>query len=406
MKLKDFFNSEVISLPRGGFDDAKGTFDQFLENLFDNYLDLLQSINAQEFSGVKATVANLEHSARTLAASVVSAARASLDGHGHLAYQTISETLSKIDWTPFRRNLREPICSINLEDPFAAEVYSVNHPPLFRIRSDRSEFETLDRGDIFHVPFEKRRLVGNQRYSIAGLPCLYLGSSLWICWEELGRPALDSIWVSRFRIVRPVTVLDFQFPPHQAWRLYEALCQGAPNATDHSSENALKVSFDLDFIKAYLRCWPLIAACSIKRAQRCGSFVPEYIIPQLLLQWVAEEGLVDGIRYFSVRTPTQGNHLRGHSNCVFPVKTISVQGHCAELKKTFALTDPISWEVLTALSLRTRSIITRKDLNAFAPIKINTDLDLQYSQTDFFQIELKLEAIEERGEKFSRTINT
>lgn len=404
MSLKDFFNSEAVSLPRGGFDDAKGTLEQFLEKHFERYLKLLRSVEDSEFPNIIAAVPELEDAARTLASSVSRAARASLDGHVHLAYQVMSEALSKIDWTPFRRSLEEPNDAINLEDPFSVDVYNVNHPPLFRIRSDRIEFETLNRGDIFHVPFEKRRFVGNQRYSIAGLPCLYLGSSLWICWEELGRPALDSIWVSRFRIVRPVSVLDFQFPPHQAWRLYEALLQGAPGANDHSSLDRLRASFNSDFIKAYLRCWPLIAACSIKRELRFGSFAPEFIIPQLLLQWVAQEGLVDGIRYFSVRTPTQGNHLRGHSNCVFPVKTTSLQGYCPELKTTFALTEPLPWESLTAFDIRTGRFITRKDSNAFAPIKMNSDLELQYTQTDFFHIEQKLEAIEEQGQKFSRTM--
>lgn len=104
----------------------------------------------------------------------------------------------------------------------------------YRIRCDRSEFKIPQRGDIFHVPFEKRRLVGNQRYSIAGLPCLYLGSSIWICWEELGRPPLDSVWVSRFRIVKQASVLDFQFPPHHVWRLFEFLRLSSANSLDRT----------------------------------------------------------------------------------------------------------------------------------------------------------------------------
>ena len=179
-------------------------------------------------------------------------------------------------------------------------------------------------------------------------------------------------------------MLDFQFSPHQIWRIFEALSEGTPHATDRSSEEKLKTHFSVDFLKSYAYCWPLIAACSIKREQRIGSFVPEFIIPQFLLQWVAQEGRVDGIRYFSVRTPTVGNHLLAHSNCVFPVKTVSSKGHCTELKKVFALTEPISWEALTAVNFGTRSLITHKDSNAFAPIKLNKDLDLQYSQTDFF----------------------
>jgi hypothetical protein len=178
--------------------------------------------------------------------------------------------------------------------------------------------------------------------------------------------------------------------------MFEALRAGVPNAIDRTSEEELKGHFNLDFLASYASCWPLIAACSINREQRIGPFVPEFIIPQLLLQWVAQEGQVDGIRYFSVRTPTKGLHLLAHSNYVFPVKSISVKGHCAELKQTFALTEPVSWEALIAVNFGDRPVITRKDSNAFAPIKLNDDLSLQYSQTDFFKIEMKLGEIEQR----------
>ena len=178
--------------------------------------------------------------------------------------------------------------------------------------------------------------------------------------------------------------------------MFEALREGVPRATDRSSEKILKTHFDLDFLKSYVYSWPLIAACSIKREQRVGSFVPEFIVPQLLLQWVAQEKHVRSDRYFSVRTPTKGNHLLAHSNCVFPVKTLGHEGHCKELRKVFALTEPISWESLIAVNFGARSALTNRDSNAFAPIKLNKDLDLQYAQTDFFKIEMKLEDVEGR----------
>ncbi|MGH8012447.1 MAG: hypothetical protein ACREQ4_08110 [Candidatus Binataceae bacterium] len=404
MKLSEFFNSELVSLPKGGFDDAKDTFDQFLEGLFERYQRQLRLIDDPEFPDLKSALPDLVRASQTLSASVVKAVRSSLNGHVHAAYQEISSELSKIDWTPFRSTLKEANEPINLSDPFSPYRYAIDHPPLYRIRPDRGDFRTPDRGDIFHVPFEKRRLVGNQRYSITGLPCLYLGSSLWICWEELGRPPLDSLWVSRFRIAKPVKVLDFLFSPHQVWRMFEALRRGTPSAADRSSEEMLKTRFNAEFLESYAHCWPLFAACSIRREQRVGPFVPEFIVPQLLLQWAAQEGQFDGVRYFSVRTPTEGAHLLAHSNCVFPVKTISIRGHCTELKQTFALTEPISWEALTAVNFGDRQVITNRDSNAFAPIKLNEDIELRYSQTDFFKIELKLEAVESRP-NCSRTIN-
>jgi hypothetical protein len=179
--------------------------------------------------------------------------------------------------------------------------------------------------------------------------------------------------------------------------MFEDLREAKPKALDRSSAEKLKAHFNLDFLKSYASCWPLIAACSVRREQRVGSFAPEFVVPQLLLQWVAQENGFDGLRYFSVWTPTRGMHLFGHSNCVFPVKKVSFKGHCPELTKAFAFTAPISWEALTAVDLGSSSFITNEDSNASAQIQLNSDLpDFEYFRTTFFTTELKLKDVEAR----------
>lgn len=405
MTLNEFFNSELVSLPKGGFDDGTETFDKFLETLFERYLTQLRSLDDASFPELKIELQSLVTGSERLAHSIVRTVRDALAGRGDAAYRELSGELSNIDWTQFVIDLSASDDSIDLSDPYSTQELAIHHPPLYRVRSERSEFNIPDRGDIFHVPFEKRRLVSNQRYSVTGLPCLYLGSSLWICWEELGRPPLDSLWVSRFKFAEPVRVIDFQFSPHQVWGMFDAHRSNPPIPAPRNSEVKLKTKFSSNFLKSYARYWPLIASCSIRREQRIGNFVPEFIVPQLLLQWVAGNELLDGIRYFSVRTPTRGNHVLGHSNCVFPVKTVSFRGYCSKLAQTFALTQPVSWETLTAINLENRSVITNKDINAWAPIKVNNDLDLRYFETDFFHVERKLEDIENRP-NCSRTITT
>jgi hypothetical protein len=98
--------------------------------------------------------------------------------------------------------------------------------------------------------------------------------------------------------------------------MFKVLRDGTLRATGRSSEEKLKIRFNAGFLRSHAYYWPLIAACSIRREQRVGQFIPEFIVPQLLLPWIAQEGQVDGIRYFSVRTPTKGNHLLARSNCV------------------------------------------------------------------------------------------
>ena len=397
MRLESFFNSDAARLPKGSFDETRGTFDQYLGVLLKEYVGQLRLIDDSEYPEICSAIKDLATQALDLTTSILTSVQMSLAGRVHLAYREISDGLCRIDWSPFRSELIESQAAFKLGDSFSPYLHAIQSPPLYRIRSDRSEFTLPGRSEIFHVPFEKRRLVGNQRYSVTGLPCLYLGSPLWICWEELGRPALDSVWVSRFRIVKPVSVLDFQFPPHHVWRLFESLRLGTPNALDRSSEDILKKRFTTQFLSSYIICWPLIAACSIRREHVAGSFFPEYIVPQLLLQWVAQEGKVDGIRYFSAQMPSRGMHILAHSNCVFPARVISFKGHCTELKKKFALTEPLSWEGLTATRLDSDLAETNMASNAFSFVQMNRDILLSYSQTEFFDIEKKLGQIESRA---------
>ena len=43
--------------------------------------------------------------------------------------------------------------------------------------------------EMLHIPFSCREIVKSERFSIPGLPCLYLANSTYACWIEMGRPA-------------------------------------------------------------------------------------------------------------------------------------------------------------------------------------------------------------------------
>jgi len=198
--------------------------------------------------------------------------------------------------------------------------------------------------EMFHIPFELRDRVGTQRYSFPGLPCLYVGQSLYVCWEELGRPDLHALWVSKV-VVAPehsIRVLDLGHRPATIAAGLEAALAGRSRG------------MPLRRATAYAVLWPLIAACSVKRSpSRNRSFVVEYVVPQLLLRWLVrtvregKKDRLDGIRYFSTHIEEHEANLAG-MNYVFPAQKRGKVGFCPQLREKFHLTHPTSWQLATA----------------------------------------------------------
>jgi hypothetical protein len=208
---------------------------------------------------------------------------------------------------------------------------------LFRIANTDGKQETKER--LFHVPFELRHLVGQHRYGIPGFPCLYLGGSLALCIEEcrVDADTLPKMSIAEFALRRDIQILDFGYRPKTLADIVEG------SAMRRAGENP-KLE---DFIVDYAICWPLMAASSIKVKHDGRPFVYEYIVPQMILQWIMRNQEWDGIRYFSSRY--QGT-LGGTCNYVFPaVRGIGPPtGHSQELKDMFEMTDPVVWGPLTS----------------------------------------------------------
>ena len=67
----------------------------------------------------------------------------------------------------------------------------------FRARLFDDKWEHTFR-DMFHIPLNRREIVKTQRYSAPGYPCLYLGNTVYSCWEEMHRPHFDDLMFSGF----------------------------------------------------------------------------------------------------------------------------------------------------------------------------------------------------------------
>ncbi len=211
----------------------------------------------------------------------------------------------------------------------AVLIFPKNTLTLYRIRvrrdSDPSDF---GRKEIFHIPFQKRGLVSTQRYSIPGHPCLYFGNSIFVCWTEINQPPLKDIYASKFVNNETLKLIEIK----SVYELLEEikLLEGAELSSA---------------IFRFILFYPLTVAASIKVTRRTDTFKPEYIIPQLFLQYILNEKTeLDGIKYFSTRIEAGKTENVGTSNFVFPSRTNKKEGYCPKLIHNFKLTFPILWE--------------------------------------------------------------
>lgn len=206
-----------------------------------------------------------------------------------------------------------------------------------RVEHDNWVKRTVDKNGMFHIPFTLRGIVKTQRYSVPGFPCLYLGKHVEGCWEELGRPFLSNCLISRFEQKEgvPLNVLDMRVPNESEW---------------YKDSDRLR---PLSEIENMVALFPLIIACTFKTKNQRDTFKPEYIVPQLLLQYVKEHGYEEnkkkkkdereiyGVMYTSVQKPAleQTNAQQTYDNVVLPVIDIK-DSYCSRLKDLFEWTEP------------------------------------------------------------------
>lgn len=161
---------------------------------------------------------------------------------------------------------------------------------LFRGRLSSS---ILTNWDMYHIPFNKRYLIGNQRYSLTGQPMIYLGNSVIDIVEELEvePKELINLNVSTFQIENELRVYDLRN------NIYRDINE---NYADGVLIENIDIKTYFDKSKFYRNL--LSSMCSFERRKehKGFSFCEEYVLPQILAQTLKHKGF-DGIAYFSTK---------------------------------------------------------------------------------------------------------
>ncbi|MFW5887027.1 MAG: hypothetical protein ACOCUL_04650 [Bacteroidota bacterium] len=250
----------------------------------------------------------------------------------------------------------------------------------FRARID--EKNHFKKADLFHVRFELRHIVSTNRYSIPGFPALYLGNTAYVCWEEFNRPKFRNMWFSRITNTRDLKLIQIQ-------RIEDCI----------EEFHRITPEWQTTILLRYFVTFPLTIASTIKVKHPKGNFKPEYIIPQLLLQYISKNDKIDGIKFPSTKVDYDKLYNVSAYNYVFPVKTVNNIGFCDKLIKLFNLTEPTSLEIEEVLCNPDKKQVVLKSDKSIdnQRIELIEGIKNNYSMTSFGKIEeiLKIREITE-----------
>ena len=211
------------------------------------------------------------------------------------------------------------------------KIFSAGDLMGYRIRSTESSI-LYKKDEMFHIPFEKRHLVSNQRFSLSGYPCLYLGSSIYGSWEEVNQPNIDTCNIVSIKNSQLIRMIDLRLP--------------------HFEEEKV-VEYNANILYRSIVAW----LCSFRAKEKGASFIVEYVIPQMLTAALVKSiprhtqcAIMDclypsGFIYTSSLYDTDVDLFHDadlFTNYVIPVQNNSQSGLCSYLCSHFSITDPTS----------------------------------------------------------------
>ena len=335
----------LVERTRYNWEDYHSLPEYFLHS-FNNYQKHVQALVGY----VRLKVMEQKHISVELHAKIFEVVMNYLQGKPYVAYNLMSESFDLVKDILLRKS-EKLIKSPGMKKGkfiFKARVQQVG------------DASPALRKDMFHIPFEKRHLVSGQRFSIHGVPSVYLGESIYDCYLELGKPDIDRFWVSLFFVPlgsdsKSCSIIDLTFANNQ--HLLSLLI--------HQTKKEDVAYFNaLDSLVDDILLWPLIMACSIVCKYPTAPFKQEYIVPQILLHLCNDVTGFNGVRYYSTKLDGV-NRKKLQSvmvNYALPAQNIKTSGYCQYLASRLSLTKPISRKCISDIPIESKYGYTKTGL--------------------------------------------
>jgi hypothetical protein len=178
---------------------------------------------------------------------------------------------------------------------------------LFRAREDKGTFDKKDIKSFFHIPFDKRILIGNQRFSISGQPMLYFSNSVIGLEKELSTP-IDKLSIAGFL---PIYSKNYDRKFYEIKNsLFDVLVKNLPEIVNSGIQinyynGDLTPNYNSIIQDVQKSILSQILTFPVKNK---NNFVEEYVLPQMLTSALLDNNY-DGVIFPSTK---DFKNLNGH----------------------------------------------------------------------------------------------
>ncbi len=283
------------------------------------------------------------------------------------AQDTVSELLSSFDSSPAVTLVNDCLAFSPFKD---SEKVGVQ---FFRARLS-DNVTTFSAKEMLHIPFNKRGIVKTERFSIPGLPCLYLANTSYGCWVEMGSPADYRFNVSPFELDNTQRILNLTIAFFELKTiLFEA--------------EDLDVTLDDKYITDLLKLFVLTLSTSFKVNSTDRTFKSEYILSQLIMLAAKDMG-IDGISYLSKQV---SNDLLAAVSGVNVVLFATYNGEEEHSKIKDHLTTDNSFNFSMFKQLlpcqKYKTVDLRIDYSPYVNNIGSFDRPIKYQETEFYEFD-------------------
>lgn len=315
------------------------TNEEYIDKLERVYEKYLNEINKPAFAYEKGLLGEIENTCH----NIIKILKLLIKGDISFAEQQLKDMVEKFSVQPFfvseldkSYSFRGIAPFIDLQSSGYEEVYKEmcdKELTFFRVRTKNAlaKDDISKLAHIVHLPYKMKKKASNMRFSRIGSPCLYLGTTTYVCCRECDwDDSSEEMFVASFipnKQGKKLRILNLT--------ISQALINGIYNKGIDDSGIRSKLQIMM------LKLFPLVIATSFSIKEKNREIKYEYLISQALMKVINEIG-IDGIAYLSMKGKDEFQYPQG-VNLALPAWDITEKKQYSSICDAFNISLPIKF---------------------------------------------------------------